>query len=87
MLRARLGDGEVIGLSVVLLKSVTVSVERVEGRPPKVGPGKEDSGIRFTGESGDEDGEGSESGEESAVESVVVGDESADSDACVDVLS
>jgi len=39
------------------------------------------------GESGDEDGDGSERGEESVVERVVVGDESVDSDICVEVLS
>ena len=43
--------------------------------------------MRLTGESGDEEGDGSERGEESAVESVVVGEESADSEACVEVLS
>jgi len=86
MLRARLGEGEVMGRSV-LLKSVTVRDDSVDGRPPKLGPGKDERGIRLTGESGDEEGEGSERGEESAVERVVVGDESADSEACVDVLS
>lgn len=41
----------------------------------------------MTGESGEEEGDGSDSGEESVVDSVVVGEESADSDACVEVLS
>jgi hypothetical protein len=41
----------------------------------------------LTGESGEEEGDGSERGEESVVDSVVVGEESADSDACVEVLS
>lgn len=40
-----------------------------------------------TGDSGEEDGEGSVNEDESAVEIVVVGDESVDSDACVDVES
>jgi hypothetical protein len=35
--------------------------------------------MRLTGESGDEDGEGSDRGDESVVDIVVVGDESADS--------
>lgn len=45
------------------------------------------SGRILIGESGDEDGDGSDNGEESVVDMVVVGDESADSDICVDVLS
>ena len=44
-------------------------------------------GIRWTGESGEDEGEGSERGDESVVEKVVVGEDSADSEACVDVLS
>lgn len=39
------------------------------------------------GDSGEELGDGSESDDESTVEIVVVGDESVESDACVDVLS
>jgi len=41
MLRARLGDGEVMGRSNALPKSVTVSVVSMGGRPrpPKLGPG------------------------------------------------
>lgn len=50
-------------------------------RPPKVVPGKALRGTRFTGESGDEEGDGSEREEESVHDTVVVGDESADSDA------
>ena len=45
------------------------------------------SGTRLTGESGDDDGEGSERGEESVVDKVVVGEESADSDIWVELLS
>jgi hypothetical protein len=41
----------------------------------------------LTGESGDEDGDGSERSDESVIDTVVVGDESADSVVCVDVLS
>jgi hypothetical protein len=37
--------------------------------------------MRWTGESGEDDGDGSVSGDESVVEKVVVGDESADSEA------
>ncbi len=43
--------------------------------------------MKLTGESGDEEGEGSDSDDESVHEAVVVGDESADSEFCVDVLS
>ena len=39
------------------------------------------------GDSGDELGEGSDNDDESTVEIVVVGEESVESDACVDVLS
>lgn len=53
----------------------------------KLVEGKLLRGIRFVGESGDDDGEGSESGEESVVDSVVVGEESADSDIWVEMLS
>lgn len=43
------------------------------------------SGNMVTGDSGDELGDGSVKADESAVEIVVVGEESVDSDACVDV--
>jgi hypothetical protein len=56
-------------------------------RVPKLVAGKLLSGIRFMGESGEEEGEASDRGEESVVDSVVVGEESADSEVCVDVLS
>lgn len=79
------GDGDVMGLSR-LPKSFTVRLFIVDGRPPKLVAGKEFRGIRLTGESGEDDGDGSES-EEVSVVNVVVGDESADSEFCVDVLS
>lgn len=47
----------------------------------------DERGIIVTGDSGDEDGEGSVNEDESAVEMVVVGDESVDSEVCVDVES
>ena len=56
-------------------------------RLPKLVAGKLLSGMRFIGESGEDEGDASDRGEESVVESVVVGDESADSEVCVDVLS
>ena len=59
----------------------------IDGSPPNEVAGKEFRGTRLTGESGDEDGEGSDNDEESVHETVVVGDESADSEFCVDVLS
>lgn len=58
-----------------------------EERAPNDGPGNCDKGISWMGESGDDDGEGSDRDDESVHETVVVGDESADSDVCVDVLS
>lgn len=47
---------------------------------------KVERGIRFTGESGEDDGDGSERSEESVQDTVVVGDDSADSVARLDVL-
>ena len=46
MLRGRLGEGDVVGRPVFLLKSVTVRPDRVEGSAPKVGPGRDESGNR-----------------------------------------
>ena len=54
---------------------------------PNVVAEKDESGIIVTGDSGDDEGEGSVSEEESAVEMVVVGEESVDSEHCVDVES
>lgn len=82
----RLGAGEVIGRIKRGIGSETVKLA-MDGSAPKLVPGKALRGTRLTGESGDEDGEGSESDEESVQESVVVGDESADSEACVKALS
>jgi hypothetical protein len=96
MFLALLGDGEVIGLSrllmllllllllLMLLESFMLRVFKVDDRPPKVVPGKEFKGIRLIGESGDDDGDGSDS-EDVSVVRVVVGDESAEF--CVEVLS
>jgi hypothetical protein len=66
--------------------SFTVSVSMLDESRPKDVAGKEFSGMRFTGESGEDEGEGSES-EEVSVVSVVVGEDSADSEFWVDVLS
>jgi hypothetical protein len=52
-----------------------------------VDPENEDSGTKVIGDSGEELGEGSDKEEESTVEIVVVGEESVESEACVDVLS
>lgn len=84
-----LGEGEVMGrwkcVLIVGGCSLTVRVSIVgNNKPPKEVPGKLLSGIKFTGESGDEEGDGSDN-EEVSVVSVVVGDESAEF--CVDVLS
>ncbi|KAL1871346.1 hypothetical protein Daus18300_004712 [Diaporthe australafricana] len=52
----------------------------MDGKPPKFVDGKAFKGTRLTGESGDEEGDGSERDEESVHDTVVVGDESADSE-------
>lgn len=90
MFRPRRGDGEVIGrcrrggsATLRLFVMVVVILEKL----PKVVAGKLLRGMRLTGESGDEDGEGSERDDESVVESVVVGEESADSEVWVEMLS
>lgn len=85
MFRGRRGEGDVIG-RCKRSGSTTLSVF-VLARMPNEVDGKLLRGIRLTGESGDEDGEGSDSGEESVVDSVVVGEESADPDICVEALS
>lgn len=84
MFRAFLGEGEVTGRD--RLESLTVRAFIVLESPPKLVAGKEVRGIRFTGESGDDEGEGSENDPLSVVK-VVVGDESVDSEFCVEVLS
>jgi hypothetical protein len=55
-------------------------------RPPKDVAPNEDRGMRFIGESGDEDGEGSDSEEESVHEASVIGEDSADSVMCDEAL-
>lgn len=93
MLRGFLGAGEVIGRCKVLISgelSTGVGAGagfNVVACELKEVAGKLFNGTNPTGESGEDEGEGSESGEESVVDRVVVGDESADSDICVDVLS
>lgn len=84
---ARLGAGDVIGRSeLFVLHTLSVAID---DRPPneEVLEVSDDSGRRFTGESGDEDGDGSEREEESVQEAVVVGEDPADSEVCVEVLS
>lgn len=82
----RLGAGDVMGRVKRGACSETVRLA-MDGKAPKDVPGKTFKGTRLTGESGDEEGEGSESDEESVHDTVVVGDESADSEVWVDVLS
>jgi hypothetical protein len=48
---------------------------------------KDERGMMVTGDSGEDEGDGSVNEDESAVEMVVVGEDSVDSDACVDVES
>lgn len=54
---------------------------------PKFEFENDDNGTSVIGDSGDELGDGSDNEEESTVDIVVVGDDSVESDACVDVLS
>lgn len=73
-------------LSGGLMGSGSATLRLLNDSIPNEAPGKEDIGRRVTGDSGDELGEGSEREDESTVEMVVVGEESVESDACVDVL-
>lgn len=82
----RLGAGDVMGRIKRGACSETVRLA-MEGKAPKVVPGNALRGTRLIGESGEEEGEGSESDEESVHDTVVVGDESADSEFWVEVLS
>lgn len=82
MFFGRLGAGDVIGRSRVGPDNERLAMP---ARPPKDVGAKGLNGARFTGESGEEDGEGSERSDESVQDTVVVGDDSADS--AVDVLS
>lgn len=77
------GSLSIVLVVVLLLSPRFMLVERL----PKLVAGKLLSGMRFMGESGEEEGDASERGEESVVDSVVVGEESADSEVCVEVLS
>jgi hypothetical protein len=85
------GDGDVMGRSspkgTRMLSTISRRLNESKPPGPNVDPGNEDKGTSVTGDSGEELGEGSESEEESKVEIVVVGDESVESEACVDVLS
>lgn len=88
MFFGRRGEGDVIGRPKLEVSAAErVFIEEIGGRAPKEVAGKDDRGIRLTGESGEDEGEGSDNGEESLVDRVVVGDDSADSDAWVEVLS
>lgn len=79
----RLGAGDVIGRIMRGPGSETVRLS-MGGKAPKLVPGNTLRGTKLTGESGDDDGEGSDSDEESVHDTVVVGDESADSEAWFD---
>ncbi len=87
---ALLGDGDVMGRSS-LSGNREIFVSTIfklwnESRP-NVELEKDESGTIVTGDSGEELGEGSDNDEESTVDIVVVGEESVESDVCVDVLS
>lgn len=86
MFRGLLGEGEVMGRAKPPCP-MTLSVEVLFECIPNDVAGKLLRGIKLTGESGEDEGEGSDRGEESVVDKVVVGEESADSDIWVEVLS
>lgn len=79
-MRGLLGAGDVIGRAKVFPSDMLNSVELPAAWNPNDVDGKLFSGIRLSGESGDEDGEESERGDESVVDKVVVGEDSADSE-------
>lgn len=85
-----LGEGEVIGRS--LLSDGRTGFKPAifmflnASRPNEL-PENDESGTSVMGDSGEEEGEGSESETESIVDMVVVGEESVESDVWVDVLS
>jgi len=84
------GEGDVIGRSSLIgtrIELLSAIPRLLNESSPKVEPGNDDNGIKVIGDSGEELGEGSDNEEESTVDIVVVGDESVESDACVDVLS
>ena len=84
------GPGDVIGLSSLScnrIGAVSAIFKLWKLSRPKDDPENEESGTSVIGDSGDELGEGSDNEEESTVDIVVVGEESVESDACVDVLS
>lgn len=85
-----LGEGEVIGRSTVMgggLVSISPIFRFWKESRPNEDPVNEDNGTIVIGDSGDELGDGSDSEDESIVDTVVVGEESVESDACVEVLS
>lgn len=84
MFFGRRGTGDVIGRSKVRPEVLMVRLAN-PWRPPKEAGAKGRRGTRLIGESGEDDGEGSERSEESVQDTVVVGEDSADS--AVDVLS
>lgn len=82
MFFGRLGAGDVIGRSFVVVVLSATLREAKDGNPSPLKEGlvRDERGSRFTGESGDEDGDGSDREEESVQETVVVGEDSADSE-------
>lgn len=79
--RGRRGPGEVMGRTSRRGAGASETVRlAIDGNAPKDEAGKALRGTRLTGESGEDDGDGSDSEDESVHETVVVGDESADSE-------
>lgn len=83
------GDGDVMGRLSLSGKWTVVSTifKLWKASRPKDDPENEDSGTKVMGDSGEDEGEGSDSEDESTVDIVVVGDESVESEVCVEVLS
>jgi hypothetical protein len=71
------GPGEVMGRAGAESETVKPAMP---GSPPNEVALNEDSGTRLMGESGDDEGDGSDIEQESVHEAVVVGEDSADSD-------
>jgi len=85
MFFGRRGAGDVIGLAGVASDTLRLAMPP-ESAPKGAGANDERGISDIIGESGEEDGEASERSDESVQESVVVGDDSTDSVAWVDVL-
>ena len=84
------GEGDVIGRSplIAILEGFVSTIFKLWNESkPNDEPENEDNGTSVTGDSGEELGDGSDKDDESIVDIVVVGEESVESEVCVEVLS